>query len=85
MVPVLAELDETPTSTGPYRWVEKDRAIYVYDREHGRCVAFARRRVADKRWEIKLAGPGHLVHEAEHRGRARGRLRRLLAGLDGAA
>jgi hypothetical protein len=79
---MLAELDRAGTEpAAEYRWVEWDRAIYVRHWETGRCVAFARRRVADKRWEVKLAGSGHLVYVVEHRGKARGKLRRLVAGI----
>lgn len=82
---MLAEVTTTTLEPGvttePYRWVERDCAIYVYETAYGRCVAFARRRVADRAWEAKLTGPGHLTHVFPHRGRARGKLRRLVAGL----
>lgn len=80
MLTELAATEETAEAE-PYRTVETDCAIYVYETDHGRCVAFARRRVVDRRWEAKLTGADQPVYVAPHRGKARGKLRQLVAGI----
>jgi hypothetical protein len=83
---MMAEL-QIATATDTLTWVENDRATYVYtapppgqlDRR-GMCIAFARCRVTDLRWEIKRTGQDEVV-EADNRTDAHAALRLLVGAV----
>lgn len=77
-----------PTTTRP-RIIERPSGLYVHepatDPDHpantGKCLAYARQRVADKRWEVRVVGNRDPIVDYATVGAARDKLTELTGAV----